>query len=594
MAGINDWTIMFFFAGDNQLAPIAVSLLKAIKDAGFQKDTDVVVYFDPNEVGVPTKVYNVNQRRKMGGGGTRGPRKPKTHIGDGADPFVRNIEEDRIKPDDIDPDKGPASAKLKQALKDQTEMKAEEALDNFIGFCREAHPARHYILYLVGHGMVVGGDTFLTDDNPLSAITLKRLGVILKCFTDKIKEQKEKGVFQLLGLHSCCMSAIEVAYELKGTANYMLASEGPTFLGDWHIRQLLKKNFNVAEAKPAKQQGTENEGADQDKAKSEVKILRLIRSLYYLTLFSGTDYLHAGYSHDLALCNLDPRRYRALTVSIKKLVAHLKKGLEESSPKSGSTVTKRGKRIKELVLLAHWEAQSYWGESYTDLFDFCRCLRERCDPKGELGYLHKACSNVMKKLTPITSGGLSKRFKSLVIYSNNFGWEFQYSHGLSVYFPWSVPVVTVSTVRDDAGKRCEEKYEDERKGILERYRGYAFTKELKDDSWLSFLEDYFKETERKPRHEEDRTKITVPFTIANDSFDPSDALSTLDDPIKPNPRIGADCTCPSIKNYPKDEHKRNVNGKVQINLPTFSMTKGVQAAFEDEREQARFIDSSDD
>jgi len=60
----NDWTLMFFFASDNTLAPLLVSELKAIKDAGFQEHTEVLVYFDPLEKGCPTKIYNVNCKRK--------------------------------------------------------------------------------------------------------------------------------------------------------------------------------------------------------------------------------------------------------------------------------------------------------------------------------------------------------------------------------------------------------------------------------------------------------------------------------------------------------------------------------------------------
>ena len=60
----NDWTLMFFFASDNTLAPLLVSQLKDIKYAGFQEHTEVLVYFDPLEKDRPTKIYNVNSKRK--------------------------------------------------------------------------------------------------------------------------------------------------------------------------------------------------------------------------------------------------------------------------------------------------------------------------------------------------------------------------------------------------------------------------------------------------------------------------------------------------------------------------------------------------
>ena len=61
---INEWTLMFFFAGDNSLSPSMISQLKAIKDAGFQKNITVLVRFDPNEKGTPTRIFEVNRERK--------------------------------------------------------------------------------------------------------------------------------------------------------------------------------------------------------------------------------------------------------------------------------------------------------------------------------------------------------------------------------------------------------------------------------------------------------------------------------------------------------------------------------------------------
>jgi hypothetical protein len=48
---------MFFFAGDNALSPLIVSQLKAIKDAGFHKDVDILVHLDSNEAGVPSRNF---------------------------------------------------------------------------------------------------------------------------------------------------------------------------------------------------------------------------------------------------------------------------------------------------------------------------------------------------------------------------------------------------------------------------------------------------------------------------------------------------------------------------------------------------------
>ncbi len=573
-----EWTVIFYFAGDNKaLAHIVVSHLKAIKDAGFQKNTDVLVYFDPNELGAPTRIFDVNRKRK------KNPRLAASIIGDAEDPFVHNLKEDEVEPEMIDPGKGPASAAMREALKKPDDIDAKTALENFLGFCRESHPANHYILFLYGHGMVVGNDTFLPDDNPVSGVALKDLGTILHGFTDAVKTDKSS--FELLALHSCSMSAIEVAYQLKGTASYMIASEGPSVVNSWPYRQLLKKIFNTVEdPKPTARQEAEKGDTDQDEAE---RIAELVEKLYFLTLHNATDFQLAGFSHDLALCSLDKKKYDKVTEAIQKLVTMLNDGLKASN---GVTATKRGKRtkelgpdgseineldeaviergkrIKELVLLSHWEAQSYWEENYTDLIDFCLCLSRRCD--GGLADLREACENVMNKLK---SKDRSKRFQAPIIHSRHSGSLSQYSQGLSIYFPWSRPIETIAKGSKDAKTGDKKKSNDE--GILERYKEYQFTTELKElggDTWFDFLESYFKETQRQSRNAEDKTGSSIASAVV-DAPDrlllfgklPGVLLDRKPSPIlKASPIVGAECTCPSIKNYPLEiEEAKSLGAK---------------------------------
>jgi hypothetical protein len=515
---LNEWTLMFYIGGDNQLSPLMVSELKAIKDAGFQRNTSVLVHFDPNENGAPTRIFDVNGKRKKGA----------THsiIGDGNDPFVRNLVEDKVDPKNI----GTASAALISALDKPYEIDVKEALKLFLGYCRENHRARHYILFLVGHGMVVGNDAFLPDEHPASAISLTELDGIVRRFSDCVKN--EDGELELLALHSCSMSAVEVAFQLKGVANYMMATEGLSFVGSWPYRQLLKKTFNAIET-------AEKRGG--------VNVPALMNDLYFLSLFNATDFLSAGYSSDLALCRMGAKEVGALTEPIQKLVAALKSGLDD-----------RG--TNELILLAHWRSQSYWQESYTDLFDFCRCLAGACDSSSDpQRAISEACGEVMKGID------------ALVVHSDHFGSKYQYSHGLSIYFPWSRPI-------ENAGNG------DAEKGILQRYQQYAFTTEVGGDSWLSFLEAYFDKTQRPSRNDEDGTERTREgnFTSARESFDPLGVLSagqmlSVGELGKPAPSMGASCTCPSIKNYA--EESKDVKGQKKENVTAFSISDGALQAF---------------
>ena len=355
----NDWTLMFFFASDNPLAPLLVSQLKAIKDAGFQEHTEVLVYFDPMEKGCPTKIYNVNSKRKAYALSQWKKNKdyPKSLIGDGNDSYIRKMDGDEVNPKNF-------STAMGKAMAYPYQTGAHEMLGHFVDYALKNHKARNYMLFLVGHGLIVGRDMFLPDDDPVSAITLEELEGIMKKF-----KQPKKTPLQLLSLHSCSMSSLEVAYQLRGTANYVIAHQGPAFANSWPYRQLLKKILNTIERE--KRQG--GGGARGDEKQQEQSVMNkqidvetLVENLYYHCLHNATDFLSAGYSADLALCSLQEDKLLRIKEPLQHLVRKLKENLYESSP------------IMDLILLAHWESQSFYEENYTDLYDFCLCLSKKC------------------------------------------------------------------------------------------------------------------------------------------------------------------------------------------------------------------------
>ncbi|PYS51743.1 MAG: hypothetical protein DMF68_03315 [Acidobacteria bacterium] len=521
----NQWTLIFYFAGDNLLSPGMVSQLKAIKDAGFQEDTRVLVYFDPGEKGASTRLFEVNRQRKQ---------EKRFQIGDGANPFVRNLIEDGITAQTLEARErelktasrtsaGVAALEslreLKKELTTSDTTSAVRSLTSFLSFCVNECPAEHYMVFLVGHGMIVGNDAFLPDEHPNTAIKLKQLGNILRDFTENVNHKG--GTFELLGLHSCSMSAVEVAYELKDTANYMMATEGSSFVGSWPYRQLLKKFFNTMKQ------------AKRDKAEVDVKML--IRKLYELSLYNSTDFMFAGFSADISLCNLNGAKVTELTEPLVELTKALRRALPDE-------------REKQRILLAHLKSQSYWEENYTDLYDFCHCLSEMYDKEVEKDNpVRLACDEVINRLD---ARQRSDAFDALIVFSDHFGPTYQYSHGLSIYFPWSEPIA------------------DGTQDIMRNYRSYAFTKELKSNSWDKFLKDYFDSTKRELREEEDYfmkdghkecvNRITFVLDGSAVSDNSTSAGGTIlgkpnpaDSGGKPNPADSgsSDCSCGSVKNY---------------------------------------------
>jgi hypothetical protein len=689
-----EWTIMIYFASDNPLAPTIVSQLKAIKDAGFHPQANVVAHYDPNIKNVPSHVFEVNLVNRL-----KARNRPQIGF-ESNDPFVRNLVLDKLWPEEDVNTRECIRKSLNPTDKEghpigdpivydpptppkefSSEQTPEASLRGFLNFCWHEYPARHYMLLILGHGLVVGNDIFLLDENtdvvdgglppsatppagtnpanPPSAaqarlgqvsearaLSLQVLGDILREFTGKTGRKLD-----LVGFHSCSMSGLEVAYEIQDSADYMLASQGPAFVGSWPYKQMLIRVFNdlnhasfrdadfadygaslVARVKraddpacqyiagrfcpetkkllgehtdaplPSKKLfealvdelnclvydtalrrgqwvqyvecseettrllGQQLQGVDQarlnrlllqDVFKAEIKGRgrapgrengrengreRMFTRIFSYCAYNSFDFQLAGYPFDIALCDLgkleDKDPEKGVTDRLKELSAALGKGLSEGL-------------VNGLILLAHWDAQSFWLEQYTDLFDFCRCLNARFDQHKEVAAIpvvaeiRKACENMMKVLRPSKEESGDR----VIVRSTFFGPAYQYSHGLSVYFPWAPP---------------------EDGSLLNRYKGYKFAfgvtpegkfGEKDHTGWFTFLDLYFKGTIRQTRKAEDAANPgaasteRVPMdeslldllqTISNSAFSGSGQLGKKgpDDPT------GDVCDCPSIKNYP--------------------------------------------
>src|SRR5258708_2267318 len=90
MSEMKEWTLMFYFASDNPLAPGIVSQLKTLKNAGYHHEVNVIAYFDPQPAGTPAHIFDVNAIYKL-------KRPHDNDIGFASDdPFVRDLIEDRL------------------------------------------------------------------------------------------------------------------------------------------------------------------------------------------------------------------------------------------------------------------------------------------------------------------------------------------------------------------------------------------------------------------------------------------------------------------------------------------------------------------
>jgi len=184
----------------------------------------------------------------------------------------------------------------------------------------------------------------------------------------------------------------------------------------------------------------------------------------YVTYYK--DFLPAGRSVDQSACDLS--KCEALAAAVKELADIL-------------TETIASPETMRQVVLAHWEAQSYKDDQYVDLYDFCDLLDR--GPEGNPGdpptgsvvmkglkvndYIRTACQKVKTVLNPHgTNGG----DPPMIMQSCYSGPAVQYSHGLSLYFPWS--------------------------NVIESYKDLEFAN---DTNWRTFLLKYIDVTRRHKR-----------------------------------------------------------------------------------------------
>jgi Clostripain family len=549
-----EWTIMFYFASDNSLASTIVGQLKALKDARFHPDVNVVAHFDPHVVNTPSQVFDINLVEKLCPI-PEGEKKEFRH----QDPFVPNLALDKLPNQDEETIRKIITDHVVglQAARNSPEPRLKydpaipgadligevspaKSLQAFLDFCGEHYPARHYMLVILGHGEIIGNQTFLSDDVTDSQhfMSLKELGEIVGSFPGKAG-----GKLEMIGFHSCSMSSVEVAFELAGKAKYMLASQGPAYVGSWPYRSLLIRLFND----------------DAGKNFDDAAVKRMFLKMFKYCFFNNQDFQMAGYAFDISMVNLD--NIGVAKDAISKLAQELGSALSSSG---------NPRIVKDLIRLAHLDAQSFSGESYTDLYDFCWCLEWLCSESPSatvLNGIKAACNQTRKALRSYRDHDPDSD-KTFVVSSAFIGAAVQYTHGLSVLFPWTAPL-------DPDWKKK-----------------YADSRFSKDTKWDDFLQTYFNATMRETRAEEfkhfpdkrdqqDQSLGTILIKLMMEGSNngngnghsstgtvfgklgqlpapgPENTLGKRgpDDPMGkrgPDDPTGLSCDCGTIKNYPRN------------------------------------------
>ena len=491
------WTVMVYLAGDNNLTDECIFAMTEMKKVGSDDDLKIITQFDPRDEYLPTHRYHIGQNgnsaslsedilstaedgkfvstdkfKKLPGESARA----KSHDGvrSGAHRAgkkairaeARRLAQEEAKARAAARAKAKAKAKVRgkqnvaRAVATQETVPAREpvilgveeevglgqndtdtgspiTLYNFMSLCVEQFPAEHYMVVLAGHASGTARDFLLKDDSPVGSLTINELK---RAFEELKSELEPTGqVIDILGMDVCLMSMAEVAYELKGLVKIMVGSESYSPASGWPYAPILGRlKTRIAELNPeAEEILSPKKRVEYEFAKDIVK--------EYVNFYS--DYFLSGLSVDQSAMDVG---------LVETLKSHIDRFADAMRQALGA---KDNERFKDALLLAHWEAQSYNGEQFVDIFDFCDCLLRRY-PEGAVAETGKTLMNF-----------ISNNFVLLSCYS---GALYQYSYGVSIYFPWSK--------------------------VDREYMNLDFTKGKGETGWLEFLLNYVKLTRRKPRN----------------------------------------------------------------------------------------------
>jgi hypothetical protein len=480
------WTIMVYIAGDNSLSANSIALMQELESVPASHGVRVLAGYD-------SQAYFHKGARYLEIQHHRYQRKY---------PMDWGLHNDMVYPEghiayspDFCNDK-PAT------IKSVFEPTAKAGLSRFLKWALRKHRAERYMLILFGHGVLAAGNTFLSDTTPPSFLRLPEFTEIIKTHFGETND-KTKPHLHILGCDNCVMNSIEAAYDIRNHVDFMIGSQDLMLAVGWPFKKII--------------------GVVQANTWSETKTVA--HDIIAACARRLLDYSLMDRSSEQSVCDLTILRNDSLKDAIKALAEAMKKGLYTDE----HTGRVRYPEIRDAIRLARLEAQSYWDETFVDLYDFCELLLQRAqwlivlqnrwfkqfslhffhwevDPELITAWFLKgteagriwldiagACIRVLHEF----SLNKPNKGEGVVPYSYYVGSQLQYSHGLSIYFPWTMPE---DPIIFDPPKRSHTypPSDYKLKTAFDEYQDYYFPSSRGTD-WVGFLRQFFKATLRNVR-----------------------------------------------------------------------------------------------
>ena len=408
---------MIYMAGDNNLSVDMAYAMEQIKGiAGDDENSpNLFVYYDGNSPSIPTLYCDFSK-----------PGNPT---------YVRSF----MVPD-----------KLYKVPEKENENAADRrSISNFVDWCMNkvevvgpngeityGRRANRYAMILSGHSLGFQDKGLFRDESSGRSMKMKDLYFTLQDIVsteDELVERAKKNKvdeefleretrvlvgqkLDLLGFDSCVMGMLEVGYQFDYVAKTMIASEGSVPNAGWTYAKIVG---NLARTK-----------GDRD---SRVVAERFVRDF----IASQDSFTVGGVSVDMAAWDLTKIRDLATAFD----------GLADILIQCFSEPDHIYRQMERVILQVHWKCQSYMYDQNVDLGDFCELLdREVGNVIEEMGYTDRGILNdVQDRCREVLA-----KLRDAVILAGFSGGAYQYSNGISVFFPWSRQAYEVSKKNYDS------------------------------------------------------------------------------------------------------------------------------------------------
>ncbi|MEQ1641822.1 MAG: clostripain-related cysteine peptidase [Pyrinomonadaceae bacterium] len=417
---MKDWTVMIYMSGENNLSADMIYSIQRLRQAAADLSSiNLFVYYDGAALGVPTLYCDFS---------------------DPASEF-----------------KLYRSHKIKNKLYDSAQESDENSaamtsVANFVDWCVNkvehkedgkvvrGRKANRYALIFSGHSMGFQNIGLLKDEGADYHMTMKKLRWMLERLTmksaslaakerrwakgrnytvnTKSKRWKENTTpvlgqkLDILGFDSCVMGMLEVGYQFRAVAKTLIASEGSIPNAGWTYAEILGGLV-----------GQPGQVSTNDIVKGFVRTF--VRMQDRNTV--------GGISVDMAAWDLGS--LRGIEGPFLEFVNNLSACFDGA--KDGPLYT----QARRLLTYVHWKCQSYMFEQNVDLGDLCYLLVEEIAAIKSEGadISHGLFDRVVE-----SAGALVEAVRGTILIHGFSGGKYQYSNGISLFFPWSLSSYMVS------------------------------------------------------------------------------------------------------------------------------------------------------